>query len=65
MLESRGQSIVGQGSGGETSDDTCEVEIPDDDLVVQILARLDGPSYREALYQDARVSSWLPHQLSR
>ncbi len=47
----------------EHSDDENESEevsrvdpIPDDDLVVQILARLDGESYNQALYQDARVS---------
>ena len=30
-----------------------KVEIPNDDLIVQILARLDGPAYNQALYQDA------------
>ena len=39
------------------SEEVSRVEsIPDDDLVVQILARLDGESYNQALYQDARVS---------
>lgn len=28
-----------------------------DDLTVQLLARLDGPSYSQALYQDAKVRS--------
>lgn len=32
------------------------VEIPDDDLVVQIFARLDGKAYNHALYRDAKVS---------
>ena len=36
-------------------DDEPKVEIPDDDLVVQILSRLDGEAYRRALYQDAGV----------
>mmetsp|Transcript_580 Transcript_580/g.1149 ORF Transcript_580/g.1149 Transcript_580/m.1149 type:complete len:978 (-) Transcript_580:122-3055(-) len=53
LLENKGHSIE-QESDGENSDDTRKVEIPDDDLTVQILARLDGPSYNQALYQDAR-----------
>ena len=32
-----------------------KVEIPNDDLIVQILARLDGPAYNQALYQDANT----------
>mmetsp|Transcript_15543 Transcript_15543/g.33658 ORF Transcript_15543/g.33658 Transcript_15543/m.33658 type:complete len:955 (-) Transcript_15543:1141-4005(-) len=46
---------VDEGSNDENSsvDDTTKIEIPNDDLIVQILARLDGPSYNQALYQDA------------
>jgi len=33
--------------------------ISPDDLIVQILARLDSPSYNQALYQDAKVCSIL------
>ena len=60
LLENNGHSIEQEsddGENSENSDDTPKVEIPDDDLTVQILARLDGPSYNQALYQDARVSS--------
>ena len=32
-----------------------KVEIPNDDIIVQILARLDGPAYNQALYQDANT----------
>ena len=32
------------------------MEISNDDFVVQVLARLDGKSYKRALYQDAGVS---------
>lgn len=47
-----------QGSENEESQgDSHEIEIPNDDLVVQILARLDGQAYRRALYQDAGVRS--------
>jgi len=48
--------VNGRWSDDEKLYDATKVEMPDDDLVVQILARLDGPSYRKALYQDARVS---------
>ena len=51
--------IIDEGiTGGESSgEDTGKGKvIPDDDLIVQILARLDGSAYREALYQDAGVS---------
>ena len=40
----------------ENSSGSDGVEISDDDFVVQILARLDGKSYKRALYQDAGVS---------
>ena len=39
----------------DTSDRTLQHQIQSDDLIVQILARLDGPSYSQALQQDARV----------
>lgn len=64
MLQSpNNQRSSDPGSDGENSRDdsstTCsKVAIPDDDLIVQILARLDGPSYSQALYQDARVSCY-------
>ena len=50
------------GSGGESSEEenSSKAAIPDNDLIVQILARLDGSAYREALHQDAGVSCVLP-----
>ena len=46
----------GHESDGEKSEGTSStVEIRDDDLVVQILARLDGESFEQAVQQDARV----------
>ncbi|KAL7536725.1 hypothetical protein ACHAXR_011212 [Thalassiosira sp. AJA248-18] len=55
MLPQNEHAADQQGSddGENSRDDTPKVEIPDDDLIVQILARLDGPSYRQSLYQDA------------
>eukprot|EP00581_Thalassiosira_minuscula_P020083 CAMPEP_0183718262 /NCGR_PEP_ID=MMETSP0737-20130205/11572_1 /TAXON_ID=385413 /ORGANISM="Thalassiosira miniscula, Strain CCMP1093" /LENGTH=958 /DNA_ID=CAMNT_0025947793 /DNA_START=543 /DNA_END=3419 /DNA_ORIENTATION=+ len=44
-------------SDSEQSDNESMEEIPSDDLIVQILARLDGPSYNQALHQDARSIS--------
>lgn len=46
---------VDDGSNDENSsvDETTKIEIPDDDLIVQILARLDGAAYSQALEQDA------------
>ena len=37
------------------SDQNRKVEIPNDDIIVQILARLDGQGYNQALYQDANT----------
>jgi hypothetical protein len=39
----------------ENPDQTLQHQIQSDDLIVQILARLDGQSYIKALQQDARV----------
>ncbi len=39
----------------ENPDHTLQQQIQSDDLIVQILARLDGQSYTKALQQDARV----------
>jgi hypothetical protein len=39
----------------ENLDQTLQQQILSDDLIVQILARLDGQSYTKALQQDARV----------
>ena len=39
----------------ETPDRTLQHQLQADDIIVQILARLDGPSYFQALQQDARV----------
>jgi len=40
-------------SSDDSRDGTDRLEIFDDDLIVQVLARLDGQSYRQAVYQDA------------
>ncbi len=39
----------------ETPDRTLQHQLQADDLIVQILARLDGPSFFQALQQDAQV----------
>ena len=39
----------------ETPDRTLQHQLQADDMIVQILARLDGPAYFQALQQDARV----------
>jgi hypothetical protein len=43
----------------ESSERDLQNPISPDDLIVQILARLDSPSYNQALYQDAKVCSIL------
>mmetsp|Transcript_32195 Transcript_32195/g.69483 ORF Transcript_32195/g.69483 Transcript_32195/m.69483 type:complete len:954 (+) Transcript_32195:30-2891(+) len=55
LLENKGLSIDQRSDGESESESTItKVAIPDDDLIVQILARLDGSSYSRALYKDAR-----------
>ncbi|KAL9181313.1 hypothetical protein ACHAXT_010118 [Thalassiosira profunda] len=40
-------------SDSESHEEEARVEIPSDHLAVQILARLDGHAYKQALYKDA------------
>ena len=61
--QKKGESSDDQENGNRscTDDSTSDREhttpISPDALIVQILARLDGPAYSQALYQDAKVSS--------
>ena len=49
------QIMSTENSDSHSDSSISKVEIPKDDLVVQILARLDGPAYNQALYQDANT----------
>lgn len=52
---SQGSKSDVENSNSSDSDDSSKEEIPNDDLIVHILARLDGQSYNQALYQDAKT----------
>jgi hypothetical protein len=52
-----GDSSDAASTHAETPDRALQQQIQSDDLIVQILVRLDGKSYIKALQQDARVRS--------